>query len=107
MNYINRSYLGNIFMQNAIIAFFICISIVTLLFYGKSMPVIWIAFASMEVILFYYFANSFSKNWRFISKKRFRQNIFTYSVIIRLVWVVFSYFFFQYHTGDEFEFNAA
>jgi 4-amino-4-deoxy-L-arabinose transferase-like glycosyltransferase len=78
-----------------------------LLFQSTFLPWQWLGFAILEVLGFFYFLHVLSKSWRPLSEKVFRHKVFVTSLVIRLVWVVFSFFFFQYHTGQPFTFGAA
>ncbi len=72
-----------------------------------SMDFIWIFFGLLEVIGFFYFSNLLSKRWSRYSPKLFKKKLFTTSLVIRVIWAVFSYFFYIYMTGEPFEFGAA
>lgn len=67
----------------------------------------WIVFGLVEVIGFFYFSNTLTKKWSFISSKKFVKNIFLCTFLIRVAWVFFSYFFFNSMTGQPFEFHAS
>jgi 4-amino-4-deoxy-L-arabinose transferase-like glycosyltransferase len=68
---------------------------------------LWIIYSLVEVITFFYFTNVLSKKWVVLPDKIFRKKLFNTALIIRIVWVVFSYFFFIYMNGNPFEFSAA
>ena len=60
----------------------------------------------IQVIAFFYFSNVLSKKWASIPEKFFKKKIFRTALTIRLIYVVFAYFFYQYMTGAPFEFFA-
>ena len=66
----------------------------------------WWVFGLVEVIGFFYFANQFTRQWGQFSTKKFVKQLFKTALIIRLVWMIFSYFFYTYMTGQPFEFDA-
>jgi len=66
----------------------------------------WWVFGLVEVIGFFYFANQFTRQWGKFSTKKFGKQLFKTALVIRLVWMVFSYFFYTYMTGQPFEFDA-
>jgi len=66
----------------------------------------WWVFGLVEVIGFFYFANQLTKQWGNISSKKFVKQLFQTALIIRLVWMIFSYFFYTYMTGQPFEFDT-
>ena len=100
-------YFPRYYFQLAIMAFFVVLSMCFIVFQGKFLPLLWLGFAILEVVGFFYFLHVFSKNWRPLPEKVFRNKLFVMSLILRLVWVIFSFFFFQYHTGQAFTFGAA
>jgi len=66
----------------------------------------WWVFGLVEVIGFFYFANQFTRQWGKFSTKKFVKQLFKTAFVLRLVWIVFSYFFYTYMTGQPFEFDA-
>jgi hypothetical protein len=66
----------------------------------------WWVFGLVEVIGFFYFANQFTRQWGKFSTKKFVKQLFKTAFVIRLVWMVFSYFFYTYMTGKPFEFDS-
>ena len=100
-------YLPRHYTQLAIIAFVIVLSLCFLFFRGRALPLLWVAFAFIEVIGFFYFAHVLTKEWSSIPERSFRHKLFGTAFILRLIWVVFSYFFFIYHTDQPFAFSAA
>jgi len=64
------------------------------------------AFGCIEVLCFFYFSNQFTRSWSNFSEKKFISNLIITSLIIRFIWVVFSYFFYTEMNGAPFEFDA-
>ena len=75
------------------IAYVIALAIVSLLFFNQMLPFIWMVFGLVEGWAFFYFSNDLTKRWQFLSPKRFIKKLFWVSLAIRLVYMVFSYFF--------------
>ena len=67
----------------------------------------WWVFGILEVITFFYFANSLTRKWARYSEKKFSKKLFQNALIIRIVWVLVSYAFYNIMTGGPFEFDAA
>jgi len=103
----NLTYLPLYFTKNAVISFFIVLSLCLLIYRNNIMPYTWIGFSILEVIGFFYFARTLSQRWQLIGVVEYRIKLFVFAFFLRLLWVVFSYFFFNYHTGQPFAFNAA
>ena len=66
----------------------------------------WI-FGIVEVVGFFYFAHQLPIAWKNYSPKAFAKKLFTTALIIRVIYVVFSYWFYKEMTGTPFEFGAA
>ncbi len=78
-----------------------------LLFFYKAIPLLWVLFGGIEVITFFYFLNNLSKKWRNIPEKLLLKKIFSTALLIRIIYVLFSYFFYLLMTGKPFEFGSA
>jgi len=102
----NNIYFSSYYTRTYIITFFVLMSICFAFFLDLMLPWMWFVFAAFEVLGFFYFTQVFSKKWRTLPVETFTKKLLVISFVIRLIWVVFSYFFFEYHTGSPFEFNA-
>lgn len=80
---------------------------VSVLFVQYALPFQWMLFGVIEVVSFFYFSNILTKRWKDITPKLFVKKLFFTALIIRLLYVIFSYFFFLSQTGVPFEFQAA
>jgi len=59
------------------------------------------------VLIFFLLSSRFSKKWLELEDKKFIKKIFFTALILRLIWVIFSYFFYLIKTGIPFEFGAS
>src|SRR5207249_2986321 len=91
----------------AISAFFIVMLAVTVFYFKYSMPILWIAFASITVILFFNSLPQFVRKWDRYPEKIFKKKLFKQAFIIRAIVVTFLYIFFQLRYGHPFEYEAA
>ena len=78
-----------------------------LIFFNHILDWKWWLFGLVEVISFFYFSNEFTRKWTKYNEKRFLKKIFSTALIIRLSWLLFSYFFYISMTGSPFEFDSA
>lgn len=101
------NYLPKFFSNKAIALYFIALIMISLLFFNYSMSLLWIVLGIVEVVGFFFFSNLLTKRWQKLKEKTFTKRLFTTSVIIRVIWVVFSYFLYLSMTGQPFEFGAA
>lgn len=98
-------YFPRYFSNRAIMLYSILLIAVTLVFW-YPMHWYWWIIGIIEVAGFFYFSSAVSRDWRRYSSKIFERKLFRTSVVIRLVFVVFSYFFYLKMTGTPFEFSA-
>jgi len=101
------NYFPKYFTSKAISLYLGVLFFCSLLFFSLALPLIWMTFGVVEVVCFFYFSNLLTKKWSQISPKLFIKRLFKTALIIRLVWVVFSYFFYTAMTGKPFEFGSA
>jgi len=64
-------------------------------------------FGLAEVVGFFYFSNLLTKKWSVYTERLFTKKIFTTALIIRVLWVLFSYAFYVIMTGQPYEFQSA
>lgn len=59
--------------------------------------------AAISVVLFFYGGSVMSKNWSHAGEKRFIRNVFVAGFVIRLLWLLYVWFFFNMdHYGAEY-----
>lgn len=100
------NYLSNYFTSKAIATYIIVLGVCFLVFAGRGLPFLWIIFGLVEVITFFYFSNVFTLRWATISNRVFTKELFATALIIRIVYVVFAYFFYLFMTDQPHEFGA-
>lgn len=101
------TYFPNIISRKAIYCYFITLAIVSVVFMDQVLPFVWMLFGSAEVVLFFYFSNRLTKQWRGLPPIVFVKRLFWTSLVIRLVYMVFVYFFYDFMTGQPFMFHSA
>jgi hypothetical protein len=86
----------------------------SVVFFFISMIACWMAFghvpgvdlwlvASISVVLFFYGGVAMSRSWASTKEKRFLRNVFIAGFLVRLLWVLYCYFFFNpVHYGNTF-----
>lgn len=101
------NYLPKYFTKKSIYLYLAALLLVNVVFFSRALPLIWWVFGIAEVVGFFYFSNKLTRQWAEISEKHFVRRLFRTGLLIRVVWVVFSYFFYTWMTGQPFEFNSA
>lgn len=101
------NYFPKYFTTKAITLYLVVLIVVNILFFNRMLPAMWWVFGIVEVVSFFYFSNILTRNWGNYSPKLFTKKLFTTALIIRLAWVIFSFFFYTLMTGKPFEFSVA
>lgn len=80
---------------------------VSIAFFTYAMSFMWMLLGIVEVSLFFVLSSKYTKEWQTRSVKDYERTLFWTAVLLRVVWVTFSYFFYKAKTGQPFEFDAA
>lgn len=100
------NYFPNYISNKAILAYLISMLIVNTYFFSHMIPVTWLISGVVAVIAFFQFSSRVSLIWQNRNEKALLRKLFMYSLIIRLLWVFFSFYFYSYMTGKPYEFSA-
>jgi len=100
------NYLPKYFTTKAITLYIGVLVLVNVVFFAHALPILWWIFGIVEVVCFFYFSNLFTRQWSDFSPKYFYKKLFSTALILRVTWVLFSYLFFKYMTGQSFDFNT-
>ncbi|NLB26808.1 MAG: hypothetical protein GX820_08980, partial [Bacteroidales bacterium] len=95
------------FSNITIVAYLALLFSMLIIFISNPMQLIWIIFGLVTVIAFFYFTYILNQKWVQISDRSFERKIFTTSLIIRIVYIVFIWIFYTNITGEPFEIDAA
>ncbi len=90
----------------AIFVYLLSLIVVSLVYSSYSMGIGFIALGCMWVFGFFLLVAQCSKTWRTVSNKVYLENLILTALALRLIWVVFSYFFYIDVTGIPFEYQA-
>ena len=101
------NHLPKYISSKAIVCYIMTLLTVNTLFYNYSINLMWWLFDIIEVYVFFYYSNKLSYSWYKFTKIKFEKNLFKIALLIRIVYVVFSYFFFIYMNDHPFDFAAA
>lgn len=100
------NYLPKYFTSKAISLYFGVLVFTNIIFFNRFLSPLWWVFGAVEVLGFFYYSNQLTRTWGRYSEKKFAKKLFQTALIIRLGWVVFSYFFYLLMTGQPFEFDT-
>ena len=101
------SFFPKAIANRGLVFYLICLVLVSVVFMNYAMDIVWIVLGLIEVPLFFIVSSNLTRTWKELPTQMFRMNVFWVAFLVRLVWVVFSYFFYSYQTGTPFEYNAA
>ena len=93
--------------RKAMTTYFIALVSVSVVFISHIMPFYMMLFGIVGVCAFFYFSTNLTKRWRTLHPKVFVKNLFWTALVVRLVYVVFVYFFYDAMTGRPFMFFSA
>lgn len=93
--------------NGAMVAYLVALFACSIIFNQYAMEWFGWAFGIVGVLLFFYYSNLLSWRWANKGHRTFEKKLFRTSLLIRVVYVIFSYFFYFYMTGAHFEFSAA
>ena len=65
------------------------------LVFSHAMPLNYALFSIVSILLFFVGTKKTSVAWAKLNNKQFLKNVFTWALVIRLLWVVFSYFIYN------------
>ena len=103
------TYFPNYFSRRAIMCYAVTLALVSVLFINHTLPLKFVVFGAVAVIVFFTYASRLTINWGHSSETAFQKNVFFTALIIRLIYVIFIYFFYisetemphAYYAGDE------
>jgi hypothetical protein len=99
-------YIPKYFTLRGIFTFGFVMLACLLLFIHQALPPQWILFGIVEVLFFFVFSTRLTKKWALLSPELYLKKLFRISLGIRIVWVLFSYFYFTLMTGQPFEYET-
>lgn len=100
------SYFPKTISERGILLYILSLLIVSIAYLNYAMGFAFIMIGGVSVLLFFYGSTQLSNRWRLLSSKRYVYQLFWTAFFIRVVWVVFSYFFYIQQTGQPFEFEV-
>ncbi len=83
--------------------YLIALSIIAVLFIKNSMNWYFYFFGLLGVIGFFKYASKYIYSWNSISSQLFTRKVFFLAFSIRIIWVIFSYWYYTRVYGDPFE----
>ena len=101
------TYFPKYFTSRAVYCYLITLAMVSLVFMRYALPFQFILFGLAAVLIFFLFGNRLSMEWQRLSPNSFTKKVFVTALIIRVVYVVFIYFYYIAMTGEPHAFHKA
>ena len=100
------NYFPQYFTQKAIILYFLTLLASVFLYLSHVMDWYNYVIGGIIVIMFFVGSNELTKRWIKFSPKSLTRNIFLIGFLVRVIWVLFTYFFYSSQNGVPFEFDS-
>lgn len=109
------TYFPRFISTRAIICYFITLVLVSVIFLSHAMPFQFMVFGIVSVVVFFTFSTKLTMGWQNYSSQTYSRKLFITAFLIRLIYVIFIYFYFiemtgipfAYHTGDEYQYHIS
>ncbi len=109
------TYFPKYFSTRSIIAYGVTLALVSALYMNRVLPLQFVLFGVVAVVTFFVFSNKLTMAWERYSERMFPKKLFLAALLIRLVYVVFIYFYYigatgqphAYQAGDELFYQGA
>ena len=98
-------YFPRYFSSRAIYCYLITLVLVSVIFIQHALPFQFMLFGASAVLIFFLFSNKLSKEWHRFGVDAFTKKLFFTALIIRVVYVVFVYFYYINMTGEPHAFH--
>lgn len=85
--------------SKAIICYVVTLLLISVVFFSHAMRFQFMLFGLIPVILFFNYSNKLTIGWKRYSPNFFAKKLFTTALIIRIAYVIFSYFYYLEMTG--------
>lgn len=103
------TYFPRYFSTRAIYCYVITLALVSVIFMNYALPFQYMLFGFVPVVIFFTYSTQVTRDWGKFSSKLFSKKVFNTALVIRVVYVIFIYFYFiemtglphAYHPGDE------
>ena len=93
------------FSTRAIVGYLVTLALVSVIFMSHALPYQFVLFGMAFVLVFFIFSTRLTVFWYKYPSNTFTKKLFVTAVLVRLVYVVFIYFYYLEVTGEPFEFH--
>lgn len=109
------TYFPKYFSSRAIMGYFVTLALTSGIFFSRVLPIQFILFGAIAVVMFFVFANKMTMSWGLCPERYFPRKLFATALFIRLIYVIVIYFYYisatgsphAFYAGDEFFYQGA
>ena len=94
-------------VSRAILVYIASLTLVSVFFFRHAMSFWYMLLGLVFVVGFFVLTNVLSKDWKDIREGAYLRYIFILALVIRVIWVIASYYYYIDFTGIPFEYGAA
>lgn len=103
------TFFPRVFSTRSIICYVATLTLVSAIFISHALPFQFMLFGFVPVVVFFTYSAKLTTNWQRFGEVPFTKKLFSTSLVIRLVYVIFIYFYYiqmtglphMYYPGDE------
>lgn len=99
-------YFPKQFSSKAILIYLSSLAVVSLVYFNYRMKLEFFIIGIIWVLLFFLLSHRYTLRWSAFEEGKFIRKLFFTALILRLIWITFSYFYYLIKTGIPFEFGA-
>ena len=100
-------YFPKQFSSRAILLYFSALAVVSIVFYRYMMKLEFFVMGIIWVLLFFLLSYRYTTRWAEFTESKYVRKLFFTALVLRLIWITFSYFYYTVKTGIPFEFGAS
>lgn len=99
------TYFPRYFSTRAIVCYLVTLALVSVFFMRYALPFQFVLFGLVAVLVFFVYSNKLTMDWYRFPERTFTKKLFITALIIRLVYVIFIYFYYIEMTGEPHAFH--
>ena len=99
------NYFPKYLTDKAFLLYFGALGLISLAFFSHTMPFHWYLFGIVDVLLFFHFSNTLTKQWFTLSPQAYTKKLFTWGFVLSLLFMAISYVTFSWLRGEPFEYD--
>ena len=101
------NYFPKYLTDKAFLLYFGALGLITLAFFSHAMPIHWYLFGIVDILLFFHFSNTLTKQWLSLSPKGYTKKLFTWGFVLSVLFMAISYITFSWLRGEPFEYDPS